>query len=201
MPRFNGCGQARQNIRNGIFPSACQVRYSRGMGKAMSLHDHSRCCGHPVLTLDERLKEASRVCARRGSRLTDQRGLVLSTLIESGRALGAYDLIERVAIKAGRRIAPISIYRILDFLIDAHLVHRIESRNAFVACPGGHGQHAQAVFLICDGCGAITETLSPSLEAALARLAADAGFAVTGRMVEVTGRCRACTDLEGASHP
>jgi Fur family zinc uptake transcriptional regulator len=65
---------------------------------------------------------------------------VLEALIDAGRALGAYDLIDRIAAKSGKRVAPITIYRALDFLVENDLVHRIESRNAFLACPAGMGR-------------------------------------------------------------
>src|SRR5271167_4230251 len=55
------------------------------------------------------------------------------------------------------RPAPITIYRALDFLRENGLVHRIESRNAFVACAHNHGDNDLVVFLICEKCGAVGE--------------------------------------------
>ena len=55
------------------------------------------------------------------------------------------------------RPAPITVYRALDFLRDNGLVHRIESRNAFVACVNNHGGDDLVVFLICERCGAVGE--------------------------------------------
>ena len=123
--------------------------------------------------------------------------MVLAALLEAGRALGAYDLIERVAGRAGKRAAPITIYRALDFLVENDLVHRIESRNAFLACPGGHGAHPQAVFMICEACGRVQEAMSPALEGELRRLAGAHDFAATGRVIELTGTCAACANLTG----
>ena len=55
------------------------------------------------------------------------------------------------------RPAPITVYRALDFLRDNGLVHRIESRNAFVACVHNHAGTDPVVFLICERCGAVGE--------------------------------------------
>lgn len=132
------------------------------------------------------------MCARRGVRLTPQRSDVLGVLLQAGRALGAYDLIELMQGASGKRIAPITVYRALDFLVEHDLVHRIESRNAFLACPGGHGPHPQAVFLICEGCGAVGETTSSALEASLAGIAQAQGFLPKSRVVELSGQCAAC---------
>ncbi len=103
-------------------------------------HDHSHCTR-------ELLERAERVCLGAGARLTPLRRKVLRSVADSHRASGAYDIIERLA-KTGPRPAPISIYRALEFLRGHGLVHKIESRNAFVACT--HGEHdGDAVLLIC----------------------------------------------------
>ena len=159
-------------------------------------HAHDAC---HTLPLPDRLREAATLCAGRGSRLTGQRALVLEVLMEAGRALGAYDLIDIVAARAGKRIAPITIYRALDFLVENDLVHRIESRNAFLACPGGHGVHPQAVFMICETCGVVSETVSPQVEAGLMALARDHGFRPKGRVVELTGCCGTCAGTRDLS--
>ena len=62
--------------------------------------------------------------------------------------------------RAGPRPAPITIYRALDFLTAQGLVHRIESRNAFLACINNHAADAPVVFLICEHCGAVGEAPS-----------------------------------------
>ena len=77
------------------------------------------------------------VCAQRGQRLTPIRRKVLAALLDSHRPLGAYEIIERLALE-GPRPAPITAYRALEFLRENGLVHRIESRNAFVACVHNH---------------------------------------------------------------
>jgi Fe2+ or Zn2+ uptake regulation protein len=82
---------------------------------------------------------AEALCAERGQRLTPIRRKVLGVLLGSHNPLGAYEIIDRLAPK-GPRPAPITAYRALDFLRENGLVHRIESRNAFVACRGAVGE-------------------------------------------------------------
>ena len=85
----------------------------------------------------------------------------------------------------------LTIYRALDFLLAHGLVHKIESRNAFVACAGTHDGEPTA-FLICEGCGAVAELVAGEAVAALAAAAAGQGFAALRTVIEVSGRCRAC---------
>jgi len=143
------------------------------------------------------LAEAERYCATQGLRLTDQRRSVLAMLARSATPLGAYDLLElsqreRGERDAPKRLAPIAIYRALDFLVEAGLVHRLESRNAFLICPHRHEDDATIVFMVCEVCGQAAEATSHGVSDALSALATERGFAMRGQVIELTGRCRAC---------
>ncbi len=83
-------------------------------------------------------------------------------LLSSHKPLGAYEIIDRAA-RAGTRHAPITVYRALDFLIENGLAHRIESRNAFIACVHRHGSDDLVVFLICERCGEVGEAPSQAV--------------------------------------
>ena len=101
-------------------------------------------------------------------------------------------MIDILAERSGKRPAPISVYRALDFLVDNGLVHRLASRNAFLACAHGHGEREAVVFLICDQCGSVEEAVSNAVNSGLAGVAAQTGFAVRSRVIEIAGQCRAC---------
>jgi Fur family transcriptional regulator, zinc uptake regulator len=132
-------------------------------------------------------------CAERGQRLTPIRRQVLEILAQSHRTLGAYEIMDRLA-QDGPRPAPITVYRALDFLLDNGLVHRIESRNAFLACISDHAEEAAAstLFLICEKCGAVGEATSPAVAETLQATARAAGFTPKARVIEITGICAHC---------
>jgi Fur family zinc uptake transcriptional regulator len=117
---------------------------------------------------------------------------VLAVLVDSHRSLGAYDIIDILASDGGKRLAPISIYRALDFLVDAGLAHKLESRNAFVACPHLHGQGEHVVFMICDACGRVQEAVSNDVSRNLAEVATRYGFRPRGQVIEMAGTCAGC---------
>jgi Fur family zinc uptake transcriptional regulator len=135
---------------------------------------------------------AERLCAERGERLTPIRLRVLELLADSAQPLGAYDLIEHLGTADGRRPAPVTVYRALDFLLGQGLAHRIESKNAFVACDHVHGHTDVVVFLLCERCGAAAEASGGDIGDRLAVLARDAGFEARGQFVEIAGLCAAC---------
>jgi Fur family zinc uptake transcriptional regulator len=124
--------------------------------------------------------------------LTPGRRQILEILAREGRALGAYEMIDRVAETTGKRPAPISVYRALDFLLENSLIHRLASRNAYLACGHGHAGTEPIVFLICEVCGEVVELTSPAICRALRELAAQAKFAPRSQVMEVAGRCVAC---------
>lgn len=150
-------------------------------------HDHGACVANS-------LERAQAAFGARGARLTELREAVLRALAESHEALGAYDIIDRLRAR-GRKIAPISVYRILDTLLEAGLVHRIESRNAFVACHGAHGQDgAPILFLVCDKCGTVAEAPGGEIARSLETSAGAAGFETRGSVLEASGLCRHCAN-------
>jgi Fur family zinc uptake transcriptional regulator len=148
-------------------------------------HDHERCTA-------DALKHAETLCAERSQRLTPIRRQVLEVLLASHNPLGAYEIMDRVAAASGARPAPITIYRALDFLRDNGLVHRIESRNAFVACVNNHASGDLVVFLICEHCGAVGEAASAAVADQLKVAARAAGFTPRAPVIEISGVCSHC---------
>ncbi|MGI8526847.1 MAG: Fur family transcriptional regulator [Pseudolabrys sp.] len=161
---------AKKNTQRAIFPAPH--------------HDHERCS-------TDALAQAESICAARAQRLTPIRRRVLEALLASHAPLGAYDLIERMA-RRGARPAPITIYRALDFLRDNGLVHRIESRNAFIACGHNHRSGDPVVFLICERCGSVGEAAGLSVADIIKTASRAAGFAPKMPVIEITGICAHC---------
>jgi Fur family zinc uptake transcriptional regulator len=147
-------------------------------------HNHDRC-------ESDALSSADAICARRGTRLTPIRRRVLEALLASHQPLGAYDLIERLGSR-GDKPAPITVYRALDFLRDNGLVHRIESRNAFIACAHNHERADPVVFLICEKCGAVGEAAAAAVADTIRSASRAAGFTPKTPVIEITGICTHC---------
>jgi Fur family transcriptional regulator, zinc uptake regulator len=146
-------------------------------------HDHARCTSAAIA-------HAEAQCAARAQRLTPIRRLVLEALLSSHRPLGAYEIIDRLQQKT--RPAPITVYRALEFLRDNGLVHRIESRNAFVACVHNHDGGDLVIFLICERCGAVGEAPGAAAADALKASSRAAGFSPKSPLIEVAGICAHC---------
>lgn len=140
--------------------------------------------------VDHLVREAEARCRAAQLQFTPLRRRVFEGLAGGGQPLGAYDLVERLGRE--KRIAPISVYRALDFLIEAGLIHRIATRNTYLPCVHAHHGHDAMVFLVCTRCGHVDEVASPDLARGLDVTAAGAGFKPGGRSVEVEGECASC---------
>ena len=147
-------------------------------------NDHRRCASDAIA-------HAEALCAARKERLTPLRRRVLEALLASHQPLGAYELIDRLAVR-GQRPAPITVYRALDFLREQELVHRIESRNAFIACVHDHESSDPVVFLICEKCGAVGEAASAAVADTIKNASRAVGFVPKTPVIEISGICAHC---------
>ncbi len=147
-------------------------------------HDHTHC-------VSQALASAEALCEQHGLRLTALRKRVLELVWASHKPLGAYDILAVLSEIDGRRAAPPTVYRALDFLLEHGLVHRIASLNAFVGC-NHPGEVHQGQFLICRNCHTAVELQHSSIDSAVSASADSVGFSVESQTVEITGLCASC---------
>ena len=130
-------------------------------------------------------------CAENGERLTPARLAVYAEMLAHGRPLSAYELIALLEQRQERKIAPLTVYRQLDFLMRTGLVHRLQSAQTYLPCD--HPDHAhESQFLLCSSCGRVDEVESSVLETLLAQIADEHGFRPDKAVVEVNGLCGTC---------
>lgn len=149
-------------------------------------HDHDTC-------VETALERAESLCRARGLRLTGLRRRVLELVWNSHKPAGAYEILNSLN-REGRRAAPPTVYRTLEFLIEADLVHRLDSLNAFVGCRDPGRSHT-GQFLICRQCRSVAELDDPDIDSLVGRKAADLGFTAVRQMVEIQGLCQDCRKL------
>ena len=130
-------------------------------------------------------------CAEQGERLTPARLAVYAEMLARGRPLSAYELIALLEQRQERKIAPLTVYRHLDFLMRIGLVHRLQSAQTYFPCDHPHHAH-ESQFLLCSSCGHVDEVESSGLETLLAQIADEHGFRPDNAVVEVKGLCGEC---------
>ena len=146
-------------------------------------HDHHAC-------VDDALAAAERYCREHGLRLTDTRRRVLELIWGDHKPVGAYALMAQLD-PGGRKAAPPTVYRALDFLMEHGLIHRVASRNAYIGCARPGQSHDPQLF-ICKRCDHAAELDDPQVRAAIARDARRLGFSISDETIEIGGVCAAC---------
>ena len=150
-------------------------------------HDHSDC-------VEKGMAVAEVHCAQKGLRFTSVRQKALEILLQEHRALGAYEVLDRLK-EAGFGSQPPVAYRALDFLVENGFAHKIEKLNAFIACANPGTTHSPA-FMICRECDSVAETHLIPARAALGDVAKAAGFVIEKAVVEAEGLCPTCVDKD-----
>jgi Fur family zinc uptake transcriptional regulator len=142
--------------------------------------------------LAKAVERANQAFTEKNLRFTKLRQDVFQEIAATYTSIGAYDVLARLAEK-GTRLAPISVYRAIDALLEAGVIHRLESKNAYFACRKlDHALGRRPIFLACEKCNAVQEVDSEGIFETIDRLARGASFQPRVKFVEVSGLCRTC---------
>ncbi len=139
------------------------------------------------------LQSAERLCKEKGLTFTPLRRQVYGLISADKTPIGAYELLDRLK-KQRANAAPVTVYRALDFLQEAGLVHRIDALHAYAACEVDRTDHG-GLMLVCNRCKTVTEFENPGLEQQIAETALQHEFHASEDLVEIRGLCSLCADI------
>jgi Fur family transcriptional regulator, zinc uptake regulator len=165
------------------------IQKSLGKKRVAHLHDHPHDHNHETC-MQQAMSKADDVAKDHKVRLTPIRRHVLEILWQSHKPQGAYAILSQLSPK-GKKIAPLTVYRALDFLEKAGFIHRLESLNAYIGCTHSGEKHA-ALFFVCDNCQNVTELDAEKAVQYLHGAARQKGLYPTKTMIEIKGLCGVC---------
>jgi Fur family transcriptional regulator, zinc uptake regulator len=123
--------------------------------------------------------------------LSKNQQVVLDIIEKAKEPLKAYSILFNVQKKGIK--APQQIYRALDKLIEIGKIHKIESRNAFVACKNSNCEISKATaFSICENCEKVTEINNSKLSKLLSTFKDHSGMSYKKYNLELFGLCKKC---------
>lgn len=149
----------------------------------MSAHNHEHCI-HKALT------SAEKICQEKKLRLTPMRKRILELIWTNHKTIGAYELLD-VFKQEDPNAKPVTIYRALDFLLSAGLIHKVESINAFVGCLQPETVH-HSVILICDSCHNAYEVEAQQVYRKIIEVSESIDFKPSQLTLELHGSCKNC---------
>ena len=123
--------------------------------------------------------------------LSKNQKIIFDIINNSSEPLKAYSILFNVQKKGIK--APLQVYRALDKLVEIGKIHKIESRNAFIACQNSSCQISKATaFSICESCEQVSEISNTKLSKYLSNFADEAGMKYSKYNLEFFGLCKKC---------
>ena len=148
------------------------------------------CTNHKAC-IEEAIFKAALVCKENGLRFTKLRQRILEMVWADHGPVKAYEIINKLNRQGGSAMPP-TVYRTIDFLLEAGLVHRLTSLRAYVGC--SHPlRHDNCYFLICKDCGEIEECCSGELTNTILNNANKSKFLSGQITLEIEGKCKDCS--------
>ena len=123
--------------------------------------------------------------------LSKNQQIVLEIIERAKEPLKAYSILFNVQKKGIN--APQQIYIALDKLIEIGKIHKIESKNAFVACKNANCEVSKATaFSICESCEKVEELNDLKLSKYLSSYSDKTGMKYKKYNLEFFGLCKKC---------
>jgi Fur family zinc uptake transcriptional regulator len=123
--------------------------------------------------------------------LSKNQQIIFDLINKSPEPLKAYTILFNVQ-KRGIK-APPQVYRALDKLVKTGKIHKIESKNAFVACRNTNCEISKATaFSICESCEMVDEISDAKLNKYLSSFNDKKGTKYKRFNLEFFGLCKKC---------
>jgi len=152
----------------------------------MPSHKHNKCILKAKSRFVDRVSE-------KGRSIGKNEEPILNLLLSNHRIFSAYDIADTIS-KIGKRVQPTQIYRSLEKLMDMGVVHRLFSRNGFIACYED-GDCSSGQFLICTECDSVEEIENQLIDNEIEKSAQENNFSIINKSVEVLGQCNSCQKI------
>ena len=124
-------------------------------------------------------------------KLTTNQQTVLTLLEGSREPLKAYAILFDIQKKGIK--SPPQVYRALDKLIEIGRVHKIESKNSYIACNNTDcSSKTSTSFLICELCDDVTELKKNNLSMYFSKQSEKSNFKYSKHNLEIYGACKTC---------
>lgn len=123
--------------------------------------------------------------------VTPLRRDIIKILYQAKSPIGAYDVLE-VLKKARPNAKPPTVYRVLDYLINANIIHKIDSSNTYTCCKV-ESTCSNSIILTCKSCKKITEIPAPTIIKKIKSISKDSNFQISHNPIAINGLCKKCS--------
>jgi Fur family zinc uptake transcriptional regulator len=142
------------------------------------------------MSIEKRIEGAEKICQQAGVQFTSIRKAVLTLIYQQNKHITAYKLLDLLS-NMNQKVQSMTVYRTLEFLQKQHLIHRIDTKNAYIACDSPHELH-HAILLLCEKCCDSKEIITSVLKKAAKKIVDENHFLLSSKPIELAGICKKC---------
>lgn len=143
------------------------------------------------ITFDEYIIKFRGLISNLGLNTSTQREYVLKVFFNTHEHLNADEILQKVKEEYNVNISIATVYRILTFLEDMHIIHSLSIENENVKryelTFKPHHDH-----LVCHECGQVVEFYDSELERLQELIASEKGFELKSHNMVLYGICNKC---------
>jgi len=147
-------------------------------------------CNHHERCIDTALHNAQDLCIKHNMHFTPLRRQVLKLIWQNHIPLKVHTIVEKLKL-VGMEVKPISVYRVLDFMQEYGLVHKLTSQNSFLGCSHPSINH-NCYFIICQVCYKVEEACQEDVLNNIHMSLDKKNFLPKHITLEIQGICQEC---------
>ena len=138
----------------------------------------------------------AKFCESLNCKLTPLRRDVLVLLWRAKHPLKAYEILTELK-KTRTSAKPPTVYRVLDYFIDQHVLHKLDSCQSYTLCHSLGSDHPKSlhIMFLCQTCQKTIEIVNANTQTMMQQLAEQHQFQVVSDLIEVEGVCDGCCTL------
>lgn len=131
------------------------------------------------------------LCDNSDVKLTPLREDILNILLAAKCPATAYEILGKLK-KIRPNAEPPTVYRVLDFLVENKVVHRIESENKYICCAHSSKGRHHSVLFYCKNCHKTDEYVDDYVSKSIKQFSQKHEIITDDEVVELRGICQTC---------
>ena len=150
---------------------------------------HERAC-----SIERYVSHCIHSFRRIGARITQSRRSVVSCLASASEPLSPQEIFDRITAGGGVKVDKVTVYRVLEALLELQLVHRVPPMGKYIACMHFESDGVYHVLSRCTQCEKVTEQDVPKelVSSLFLHLKRKAHFEANTHLLTIEGICETC---------
>ncbi len=129
-------------------------------------------------------------CNKNNIKITALREQLIEILAKADHPCTAYQILSELK-NVKKNAEPMTVYRVLDFLVKNNIVHKLEASRKYALCC--HPSEKSCQIFVCKKCGKKQECHNTSIAKVLEQISEKSNFRLVSKDIEIYGLCQNCS--------